>query len=145
MNLLRDGGLEEWIYEEQALVAELGFRFAEKTSAIGTVQALSPALEHYPAKNLLVAPYLMEEFDELLIKAFLESLVPSNVMVAIATPGYEGQEMEQWIDVQYDLEVGPIDTSEVDTSMLSLPSRNPFLPESLTLVNADDNLSLIHI
>mgnify|MGYP003314665438 CR=1 FL=1 len=67
LNLLRDGRLEEWIYEEQALVAELGFRFAEKTSAIATVQALSPVLEHYPAKSLLVAPYLMEEFDESLI------------------------------------------------------------------------------
>ncbi len=142
LNLLRDGKLEEWIYEEQALVADLGFRFAEKTSAIATVQALSPALEHYPAKDLLVAPYLMEEFDASLIKRFLRSLVPSNVMIAISAPGYAGQRTEQWFNVQYDLEVGPIDTLEIDASTLSLPARNPFLPKSLTLVSGDDDIPL---
>ena len=140
LDLLRDGRVEEWIYDEQAVVAELGFRFAEKTSAIAMVQALSPLLKDYPARDLLVAPYLMEEFDAPLIEEFLDLLVPSNVMIAISSPGYEGQQTAQWFGVRYDLDVAPIDIAKVDASALSLPTSNLFLPESLSLVNGDADI-----
>ena len=142
LDLLRQGRLEEWIYDEQAAVAELGFRFSEKTSAINTVQALSPSLQNYPAEDLLAAPYLMEKFDAGLIEEFLDRLIPSNVMVAISSPGYEGQRTEKWFGVRYDLEVGPVAINEVETSALGLPARNPFLPESLSLVSGDEEIPL---
>ena len=142
LNLLRRNRVEKWIYDEQALVAELGFRYAEKTSAIATVQSLSPLLADYPVEDLLVAPFLMEEFDESLIEEFLNRLVPSNVILASSSPGYEGQKTEKWFGVRYDLDVGPLDISETEGSALSLPSRNPFLPKSLSLVKDDDVMPL---
>ena len=142
LNLLRQGRIEEWIYDEQSQVAELGFRFAERISAIATVQSLSPLLEDYLARDLLVAPYLMEKFDAQLIEKFLQRLVPSNVMMAISSPEYEGQQTEDWFGVRYDLDVGPIEIAKVEAPMLSLPARNPFLPESLTLVAGDDDIPL---
>ena len=106
------------------------------------VQALSPLLEDYPALDLLAAPYLMEEFDSLLIEEFLDRMVPSNVMMAISSLGYEGRHTEPWFGVHYDLDVGPIDLANVEASSLSLPTRNPFLPESLSLVNGDEDIPL---
>lgn len=138
LDLLRQGRIEQWIYDEQAIVAELDFRFAEKASAIGTVQSLSPRLQDYPTSELLVAPYLMEEFDPSLINEFLASLVPGNVLVTIAGPGYVGQQSEEWFGVSYDLVTGPIAIASVEASMLALPGPNPFLPESLSLLAADD-------
>lgn len=137
LDMLRSNDIESWIYEEQAKVAELGFRFAEKTSAISVVESLSPELEHYPAQDLLIAPYLMEEFDEQLIREYLEQLTPDRVVVAISSPGYKGSKTEKWFNVSYDLELGEVEMADIDSSALALPAPNPFLPESLELVSGE--------
>ena len=142
LDLLKQGRLEKWIYDEQAMVADMDFRFAEKASAIGTVQRLSPMLEHYPAGDLLVAPYLMKEFDEELIDRFLDALSLDNVLITISAPGYEGALEEEWFGVSYDLEKGPVEIAETTPEQLALPGPNPFLPESLSLVFADDQIPL---
>ena len=142
LDMLRGAEIEQWIYDEQATVAKLAFRFSEKTSAINAVRTIAPALEHYPAENLLVAPFLMEEFDALLIRAFLDHLTPGNVMVSVSGPGYEGIRTEKWFGVSYDLARGPIEMADMDTSGLMLPAVNPFLPDSFDLVEADKDMPL---
>ncbi|MBT4491769.1 MAG: hypothetical protein HOC70_00885, partial [Gammaproteobacteria bacterium] len=142
LEMLRGRDIEQWIYDEQARVAELGFRFAEKTSAIGVVRMLAPNLENYPAEDLLVAPYLMEEFDGPLIREFLNFLTPDNVVVSISRPGYVGKLTEKWFGVSYDLIPGPIELASVEESRLALPDPNPFLPESVALVDADEDMPL---
>ncbi len=134
LEMLRSAPIEAWLYEEQAKVAELGFRFAEKRSAISTVQGLGPLLKDYPPEDLLVAPYLMEAFDGDLIRRYLEALTEDNLLVTIAKPGYEGARTELWFGVSYDLTRAPIEVADVSTAELRLPNPNPFLPESLTLL-----------
>ena len=91
LDLLKGHQIEEWIYQEQATVAQLAFRFSEKTSAMNAVRSIAPALQHYPAEDLLVAPYLMEEFDASLIRSFLILLTKDNVLMTLSAPGYKGQ------------------------------------------------------
>ena len=140
LDMLRDQPVERWLYEEQATVAGLGFRFREKSQAISAVSGLSPSLQHYPAEDLLVAPYLMEEFDGDLIRSFLDRLTPDNVMVTISSPGYEGSETERWFGVSYDLSVGEVPVADVEGASFQLPEPNPFLPDSLELVEDDGEL-----
>jgi len=142
LDMLRSQEIEAWIYKEQSIAAELAFRFAEKSSAMGAVRTLAPLLERIPARDVLVAPYLMEEFDAELIGEYLSELRADNVMVTVSSPGYEGSETESWFDVRYDLERGPIALTTVDMNGLRLPDPNPFLPESLTLTEADDDKPL---
>jgi len=137
LDLLKDGQIEQWIYQEQATVAQLAFRFSEKTSAINVVRSIAPELQHFPAEDLLVGPYLMEEFDAPLIRSFLALLTKDNVLVTQSSPGYEGQSTEPWFGVSYDLELGDISLATVDSSALALPDANPFLPESLDLTPGD--------
>ncbi|MGV0035063.1 MAG: insulinase family protein [Candidatus Azotimanducaceae bacterium WSBS_2022_MAG_OTU7] len=138
LDLLKNGQIEEQLYQEQATVAQLAFRFSEKTSAMNTVRSIAPTLQHYPAEDLLVAPYLMEEFDASLIKSFLSQLTKDNVMMTLSSPDYTGQSTEAWFGVSYDLELGDIALATVDSSTLVLPEANPFLPESLDLTQADE-------
>ena len=137
LDLLKDGPIEEWIYQEQATVAQLAFRFSEKSSAMNAVRSIAPALQHYPAEDLLVAPYLMEEFDASLIRSFLTLLTRDNVLMTLSSPGYKGQSTEAWFGVSYDLELGEISVATVDSSALELPDANPFLPELLDLTQGD--------
>ena len=137
LDLLKSGDIEAWIYQEQATIAQLAFRFSEKTSAMNVVRSIAPALQHYPAEDLLVAPYLMEDFDALLIRSFLTLLTKDNVLMTLSSPGYKGQSTESWFGVSYDLKLGEISVSAVDSSALKLPEANPFLPESLDLTQAD--------
>ena len=53
LDMLRSEPVMQWLYQEQATVAELGFRFKEKSSAMGAVQSLSPAIAYYPPEDLL--------------------------------------------------------------------------------------------
>jgi insulysin len=137
LDLLKSGDIEAWIYQEQATIAQLAFRFSEKTSAMNVVRSIAPALQYYPAEDLLVAPYLMEEFDASLIRSFLTLLTKDNVLMTLSSPGYEGQSTESWFGVSYDLKLGEISVAAVDSSALKLPEANPFLPESLDLTQAD--------
>ncbi len=141
--LLRASDVEAWRYEEQASVAEIGFRFAEKSQAMGVVSGMSPALQHYPAEDLLVAPYLMEEFDKELIASFIDVLTEDNAMVAIAGPGYDGSQTEKWFSVKYDVETGPVAVADIETAGLGLPEPNPFLPENLDLLEAGDGKPVV--
>lgn len=143
LDLLKSSEVEAWLYEEQATVAELGFRFKEKSPSIGTVQSLAPNLAYYPVEDILVAPFLMEEFDPKLIRDYIQRLDRDNVLITIARPGYVGTETEQWFGVSYDLEVGSIPVAKVNSTSLRLPEENPFLPESLELLDDDPAIPAI--
>ena len=138
LDMLRNREMEKRLYDEQATVARLGFRFAEKSSAINLVRAMSPGMQRYPARDLLIAPYLMEAFDTDLIRRFLQALNKDNVLVTLSSPGYKGGATEKWFDVSYDLTPGPVQMADVNTNALTLPSPNPFLPDSLALAQADE-------
>lgn len=137
LDMLRADEIEEWLYDEQAMVAELAFRFAEKSQAINAVRAIAPGLAYYSAEDLLIAPFLMEQFDADLIRSFLTYLRRDNVLMSLSSPDYRGESTERWFSVSYDLHVGELEVGEAASPELELPSRNPFMPESLDLV-ADD-------
>ena len=137
LDMLKSSPVEVRLYEEQARVAELGFRFAEKSPAIATVQRLAPGLALYPPEDSLVAPWLMEEFDAELIRSFLTELHQGNVLQTFSSPGYEGKSTERWFGVSYDLAREPLEIADVEADAFHLPEINPFLPESLALLEDD--------
>lgn len=134
LDLLKTSEIEAWLYDEQAMVAELGFRFKEKIPSITTVQSLAPNLAYYPVEDILIAPFLMEEFDAALIRDYVERLDRDNVLMTIARPDYQGDQTERWFGVSYDLDRGTVPLAEVEGKALHLPDANPFLPESLELL-----------
>ena len=138
INLLRTEKAQAWLYREAATVATLGFRFREQIPSIAAVQSLAPNLMKFPAKDLLVAPYLLENFDAELIDNYLSYLRPDNVLVTVAGPEVEGDKTEQWFDVAYALDSG-IERRDAESGALTLPAPNPFLPEDLTLIESADN------
>ena len=138
IDMLSNQEPEEWRYREQAIVADLGFRFQEEYSPIGTVSAISPDLANFPAEDLLVHPYLMEEFDKELIKSYLTYLTPENVLMEVVGPDVETTDVERWFEVAYALSPGAIPVVPVTPDDLHLPAPNQFLPEDLSVGEKDD-------
>lgn len=138
IELIRQTPPEAWRFKEQSIVAEMGFRYQEKSSPTGMVYQLAPRIDEYPPEDLLVAPYLMEEFDAQVTKDLLSYLTPDNVLVEISGPNISGDRIEPWFNVPYSLKPGPIEKQAVADAGLSLPAPNPYLPEDLNLVAADD-------
>lgn len=139
INLLRTEKAQAWLYREAATVATLGFRFREQAPSISAVQSLAPNLMKFPATDLLVAPYLLENFDAELIDSYLGYLRPDNVLVTVAGPEIEGDQTEKWFNVAYSLTTG-IERTDAAATALKLPTPNPFLPEDLTLIEAGNNV-----
>jgi len=142
IDLIKQTPPQSWMYDEQARVAEIGFRFQEKSRPTGLVYQLAPRLDEYPAADLLVAPYLMEEFDEPTITEFMTYINPDNVLMQVAASDIEGELEEPWFNVPYNLvrepiQRTPVDNIEAAVAQLALPQHNPYLPDDLTLQAAD--------
>lgn len=135
IELLNAEDPEAWRYREQAQVAELSFRFQEQTSPTGFVYRTSPNLGLYPPEDVLIADYLMEGFDEQLIREYLSYLRPDNVLIELSGPDLATDQVESWFKVPYRLE-RPIATEQhSELADMHLPAANPFLPDNLALVS----------
>ena len=137
IDLLRSAPPEEWRYGEQAQVADLDFRFKEPSTAMGFVYQKGPDLEWTPPQELLRRPYLMADFDPVLIVDYLSRLHPGNLFVEIVGPEVKTDQMEPWFQVPYALTRGPIAMRQADVE-LHLPAANPFLPQDLGTLADDD-------
>lgn len=137
IELLRSQPPEAWRYQEQARVAELGFRFQERSSASRFVYQVAPRFLHYPPEDVLAAPYLMTRFDAGLIESYLNALEPDNVVVEVTGPDVPVEGRERWFDVPYRVELRPPAVSDSPVSGLALPPPNPYLPENLQVLPDD--------
>lgn len=140
IDLIRRNGPEAWRFEEQAELSELAFRFQETSSATAFVYQVAPRFQHYPPEHVLVAPYLMSEFDPALIQRYLDHLTPDNVVMEIAGHDVETDRRERWFDVPYRLEHQPPQRAAADPAGLALPPPNPYIPEDLEVLPDDPAL-----
>jgi len=140
IDLIKQTGVERWRYEEQSRVAGLGFQFQEKGRAQGYVSSLSPQFRLYPKEDVLVANYLMQDFDAALIGSYLDALTPGNMITELTSPDMETDQVENWFKVPYSLEKALPNSADTghDAAFfgLALPERNVFLPDELALINA---------
>jgi insulysin len=134
---LRASPADAWRYDEQAQVADLGFRFQEKSSATGFVYQVAPRLMHFPPGDVLIAPYLMSEFDRALIADYLARLTPDNLLMTIAGPDVETDSEERWFGVAYRLEQRKAARADAAAAALQLPEPNRFLPDRLDVLAGD--------
>jgi insulysin len=77
--LLRQEPPHEWIVDEMARLAEVAFKFKQKSPAVHTVARLSSLMQKpYPREWLLSAQSLIRKFDPEAIERGLDHLDPDN-------------------------------------------------------------------
>ncbi len=137
VELLQNKGIEKWRFTEIQQMAELGFRFSEKTSASSMVVGLSGNMQDYPAADLL-RKYIPQSWDANLLQQLAAQLKPANMMLTVESKNSETDQTEELYQVDYSIRNITADTLNQwkqpgSDAALSLPKSNPYIPEKTTI------------
>ncbi|MCB1679299.1 MAG: insulinase family protein [Halioglobus sp.] len=139
MDMLREAGPQEWLYGEQARLAELSFRFQEKTEPINYVSALAGAMHDYDDEDVLRGRYMMERFDREALAQLLGSITPDNAIVQLDDKHVSTDRVSTYYQVPYAARTLHADElaawrSDAAQETLHLPAPNEFIAEDVALV-----------
>ncbi|XP_034948180.1 insulin-degrading enzyme isoform X2 [Chelonus insularis] len=135
INMLRQAGPIEWIFEEYKQIAQMEFNFREKSSPQAYVNKTVRALQHYPMEEILSGSCLPTEWRPDLINLVMDYLKPQNIRVHIVGKAFEEKENEKefWYGTSFCREKIPDDVIERWSNPglcdeLKLPAKNEFIP-----------------
>lgn len=139
---VRVNGINEQRFQEMQQLARIDFRFREQSDPIHEVMSLSRQLQHYSAKDVLSAPWLLERYAPEQYLAILERLTPDNLMVFVLDPepALENPQQTAWYGAEWQkqaLEPERLQRNALPelAAQLRLPQPNPFVPEELGIVS----------
>ncbi|OQR75122.1 insulin-degrading enzyme-like [Tropilaelaps mercedesae] len=140
LNLLRREGPQSWVFEELKNLGIMQFRFKPKETPIKYVPMLTEFMHDYDWKDVLSAPYLVEDYKPELITEFLSYLVPEKVRIALVSKNFEGQtdQKEEFYSTEYKVESIPDSKITAWKAVqpspeLHLPVPNEFIPTNFAL------------
>ncbi len=144
IDLLRDAGPQRWLFDEQAQLAELSFRFKEERSPMGYVSQLASVMHHYPPVDTLRGPYRMDRYDAEQLADLIERINPDNVLVTLSDASVQGDLESPFYAVPYS--VAPLATertvigaNDPALAALHLPAANEFIADDLALAELPDD------
>ncbi|WP_444985585.1 insulinase family protein [Halomonas mongoliensis] len=143
IELIRDAGLEAWRYDEKASLAEQEFRFQQHGSPLQGAMRLAMNLSRFPVEDVQYAAYRMEGFDRERSEAYLDALVPDNLIRLYSAPDVEGEESSPWFHAPWaEDKAGKREDHHGGEAPalagLALPPANPYIAEDLELLDAQD-------
>ncbi|WP_422823752.1 insulinase family protein [Vreelandella janggokensis] len=133
---IRQGGLEEWRYTEQADLNEQAFRFQQQGEPQQEAIRLSMNLSRYPVEDVQYAAYRMDEFDAEQHRRYLDALTQDNMLRIYSAPDIESDKVTPWFDTAW-REQTPSESGQA-LSGLTLPAPNPFIASDLSLLEGQD-------
>ncbi|KAJ2103663.1 metalloprotease [Coemansia sp. S100] len=144
IKMLVESGPQEWYFKELSLVSKARFAFKDKEDAMSYALRLSGEgrNQYVSPRNILSQNYLSSRYDADIISKCLGYLNPGNYRLFIGAQEHKTVECkleEKYYGVLYNVADLPSRmTSDVKCSpsvakMLHLPSRNIYLPESLSV------------
>lgn len=89
--MLRRGEPQEWVVEEIRRVSKMKFDFLQKSQGMNYCSKIAKNLHKRTMEEVLIYPYLMEEFRPDLIKKYLEQLRTDNLLVFAESKQFEPQ------------------------------------------------------
>lgn len=147
IRLFREEGIQSWRYQEQARMADAGFRFQEKQDPMGYVSSLSGLMQDYPVNEVLRAGYIMEGWDREVIEKIAAALTPNNVYIMVTAPEVETDKVSMRYATEYAAaavadEVLAVWNDPAIVPELKVPDPNPYLPSSLALLKQPNDQSV---
>jgi insulysin len=153
ISLLRETPPQEWIFEEQRGMAEVEFKFKQKTPASKFTSKISAVMQKpLPREFLLSGHSKLRKFDPAAIKEALSYLRPDNFRIAVVSQKFPGDwnKKEKWYGTEYKNEKIPEDfLAEIRNAAASnatkrlpelhLPQKNQFIPSKLEVDKKDIN------
>lgn len=77
--MLNHEGPQKYYFEEYQKVQEAAYRFKEKEQPISYVTSLARRMHLYPLEDILIAPYIADDWNPSLIVKSMEHIKPQNL------------------------------------------------------------------
>ncbi|KAG6018861.1 hypothetical protein E4U41_003534 [Claviceps citrina] len=143
--MLRESPPQKWIFEEQKGMADVDFKFRQKTLASRfTSQTSSVMQKPIPREWLLSGSRRLRTFDAPAIARALDKLRPDNLLMTVVSRSFPGNwdKKEKWYGTEYRHEKIPEElmaelraASQMPKAErlqeLHLPHKNNFIPDKL--------------
>ncbi|RMJ03581.1 hypothetical protein CDV36_014893 [Fusarium kuroshium] len=145
ITILCESPPQELIFQEQKIMAEMNFKFKQKTRTSSFTSQISSVMQSpLPREWLLSGPSRLRTFEPKQIEDALTTIRPDNFRMVIVSRNYPGNwdQKEKWYGTEYRYEKIPEDLMEEirqaasvspgeRLSCLHLPHKNQFIPNQL--------------
>nr|WP_269135162.1 insulinase family protein [Vibrio cincinnatiensis] len=136
LTLIRQQGLNEWRYMEKRAVLEAAFRFQENARPLDMVSHLVINMQHYSSADIIYGDYMMQAYDEKLLRQILAYLTPENLRATLVAQGLHYDRKARWYQTPYAVQKWtPHQLQQFRLQdihwPLSLPPKNIFICEQL--------------
>ncbi|WP_339897865.1 insulinase family protein [uncultured Gilvimarinus sp.] len=132
---IRLRGVRAWRHEELARAAALDFRYRD-ASAVRDSAQLAHALHYYRPRDVLYGPYRYNEFNERLVRRYLDFLRSDNVLVSLTSPAeVAGEQRSPELLTPYSVSHSSDVQPEIKITVrrqLDFPEPNNFIPTRLS-------------
>jgi insulysin len=142
--MLRQKGVQDWVFEENKLMSEAEFHYKSKTQPMNLVSRLSRDLHRYPTDLILTGPELFFSYDPVKVREFLDVMTPDNCRVYLVSQSFASQtdQTSRWYGTQYKIEPFSPEILEALSAQeyshpnyaLDLPPKNPYIPTDLEVL-----------
>ncbi|KAL0270074.1 UNVERIFIED_CONTAM: hypothetical protein PYX00_007602 [Menopon gallinae] len=140
INMMNQSGPQKLYFEEFQKIQEAAYRFKEKEQPISYVASLVRGMHLYPMEDILIAPYIIDDWNPSLIIKSMEQLKPKNIRLAVIGQKFDNitDQTEPWYGTKYKLETIPNDTLQAWEnsglcSELALPKPNDFITNNFEI------------
>ena len=145
--LIKEAPPQKWIIDEVKGMAEVDFKFQEKSSASNFARSMASTMQKpLPREWLLSGSDLIRRFDADGITTALKYLRPDNYRLTLVSQQYPGSwtQREKWYGTEYRVEDIPAEfaaavrkagesTAKDRLPELHLPHKNEFIPSKLSV------------
>lgn len=146
IQLIQNKGVSERYFKEIANVLDLSFRYGSIVRDMNYIEDISDMMLRYPIKNILNADFIADDYQPSAILSRLGSLTPENARIWVISPNEPSNKQAYFVHAPY--QVDKITAKQLaswqelasDIS-LSLPTLNPYIPDNLSLIDADSNIT----
>lgn len=144
--MIKERPPEKWIFDEMKNLAEVDFRFKQKSPASRFTSRLSSVMQKPLPREWLLSGSLLRKFDPDAITKAMSYLRADNFRIMVVSQEYPGNwdSKEKWYGTEYKVEKIPQDfLSEIRKALessaaerlpdLHMPHKNEFIPTRLSV------------
>lgn len=133
-------GIKQEYFDEIADVMALDYRYPALTRDMDYVEWLVDTMLRVPVEHVLDSPYLTDQFDPAAISSRLDELTPQNARYWYISPEEPHNKTAYFVEAPYQVDKIPAEqfakwNVAAQQISLSLPELNPYIPDSLALIN----------
>lgn len=145
LEVVREAGPKEWLYDEQARVADLAFRFKERAEPINYVASLASSMHYFAPEDVLRGNYMMTDYQAQMLREVVAQLTPDNALVVLDDQSVSTDKVSPYYGVPYSLapasaaQLAGWEASPGDVA-LALPEPNEFIVDNVALVDVGQEM-----